>query len=285
MRNSTRALFRLNRGSIPRFLHAYFYARWPALYLALARRALEWARTTGNVSPGGYWERSYHSKVLRREEAEKIIRLDRPLTVPEPERVVPFEGVNRIILSGEGPFAVITCPCRQTRGEAGCRPRDVCLAVGEPFVGFMLEHGSAGARSITREEALAIIAETDRRGNLHTAWFKDAMGGRFYAICNCCPCCCLGLLAMRRSGNAGRTLLPSGYAAAVERERCTACGACLAACPFGALREGAEGRPEVEEARCFGCGICRSRCPAGAISLRLAPSRGVPLDVEELSRG
>lgn len=49
--------------------------------------------------------------------------------------------------------------------------------------------------------------------------------------------------------------------------RCTACGACLATCPEGALLP-APGRPVVVEARCTDCLACIEVCPAGAIEER-----------------
>jgi ferredoxin len=46
--------------------------------------------------------------------------------------------------------------------------------------------------------------------------------------------------------------------------RCTACGACLATCPEGALVP-APRRPRVDGARCTACLECVEVCPAGAI--------------------
>jgi ferredoxin len=50
-------------------------------------------------------------------------------------------------------------------------------------------------------------------------------------------------------------------------ERCRACGACVAACPTGALRL-ARGRGSVRlvrPARCTYCGRCEAVCSSGAI--------------------
>jgi hypothetical protein len=38
-------------------------------------------------------------------------------------------------------------------------------------------------------EALDLLRAEHERGHLHSAWFKDVMLNRFYAICNCCKCC------------------------------------------------------------------------------------------------
>ncbi|MGH9087693.1 MAG: 4Fe-4S binding protein [Acidimicrobiales bacterium] len=48
-------------------------------------------------------------------------------------------------------------------------------------------------------------------------------------------------------------------------DRCTACGACLATCPTGALLP-APGRPLVVDRRCTGCLECVEICPRGAIA-------------------
>jgi len=47
--------------------------------------------------------------------------------------------------------------------------------------------------------------------------------------------------------------------------RCTACGACLATCPEGALVP-APRRPALVAWACTGCLACLEVCPAGAVS-------------------
>jgi Fe-S-cluster-containing hydrogenase component 2 len=49
----------------------------------------------------------------------------------------------------------------------------------------------------------------------------------------------------------------------LNAERCTACGACAAACPFGAISLDGDGRPLV----CVYCGICARYCPHGVLAL------------------
>lgn len=50
---------------------------------------------------------------------------------------------------------------------------------------------------------------------------------------------------------------------------CLSFGDCVAACPHGAVRSGADGFPIVDFAKCRGCGRCVAACPKGLI--RLAP--------------
>ena len=53
--------------------------------------------------------------------------------------------------------------------------------------------------------------------------------------------------------------------AIVDRSICVACGACVKACPRGAISVHRGCWAEVEESRCVGCGLCAKTCPAGCI--------------------
>jgi heterodisulfide reductase subunit A len=55
----------------------------------------------------------------------------------------------------------------------------------------------------------------------------------------------------------------------VRAESCSACGACVAVCPFGAIEIDESKRVAVvNEALCKGCGVCSATCRSGAIDLR-----------------
>jgi heterodisulfide reductase subunit A-like polyferredoxin len=78
------------------------------------------------------------------------------------------------------------------------------------------------------------------------------MLGRFYAICNCCSCCCG---AMQAHHNGTPMLASSGYVAHVDAELCAACGTCADYCQFAAISVD-NGFACIDATACMGCGVC-----------------------------
>ncbi len=105
------------------------------------------------------------------------------------------------------------------------------------------------------------------------------MGDRFFAICNCCKCCCGGIEAMVKYG--APTMVSSGYVAAIDAANCSACGICVEACPFHALS--LDSIAVVDRAKCMGCGVCQSQCAFEAIALVRDETKPAPLDVRALT--
>ncbi|MFH1150444.1 MAG: 4Fe-4S binding protein [Actinomycetota bacterium] len=219
---------------------------------------------------------TYHGKIVPLEHAEALVTIEEDIELRDLETVIPYKVARDIVLESPQSIALMDCPCRSLQ-ENPCEPLGVCMAVGEPFASFVVEHGVMNGRRITSEEAVEILREEDRRGHVHGAYFKDVAGGRFYAICNCCTCCCLGMQAWNRLKIP--IICSSGYVARVSTD-CTACGDCAEICPFGAvtLQETAV----VDEAVCMGCGVCEGACPDVLISLEPDPTRSGPLDIKKL---
>ncbi|MGE5389883.1 MAG: ATP-binding protein [Deltaproteobacteria bacterium] len=271
-RKSTRDFFAFSDMTFMQKLEGYFYGVRPDLYLKPAKWPWAVKKLEGTTA------NEYHGKVITRRDAAKIVKLDRPVSFQASEKVIPFPVARSIILEGAPPLAVMECPCRAQKPDA-CEPRDVCMVVGEPFVSLVLEHRSGHARRITTEEALGILEQEEKRGHIHTAWFKTVMHDRFYTICNCCTCCCLGMASYHRDVP---RITHSGYRPVNDRDGCIECGECETSCPFRAVIC-LEGSPQINDNKCMGCGICVSHCPVGAIKLELAPDRGIPLDLDRLA--
>jgi len=51
----------------------------------------------------------------------------------------------------------------------------------------------------------------------------------------------------------------------VDKEACTGCAACEAACPVEAIK--VAGKAEVNADTCIDCGTCVDECPTQALSL------------------
>ena len=56
--------------------------------------------------------------------------------------------------------------------------------------------------------------------------------------------------------------------AVVDKSICVACGACMKACPKGAISVCRGCYAAADAAKCVGCGLCAKACPAGCIAIR-----------------
>ena len=228
---------------------------------------------------------TYHSKVVRLEDANKFITINQNIELRNLDQVLPYKHAKDIILKNPQNIVAYECGCRGQKKDS-CKPSDVCLVVGEPFVDLVRMFQPFRSHRISQEEALRILKEEDDRGHVHTAWFKTAMLDRFYTICNCCSCCCLGINFM--NDYKMNTVLPSGYRA-ISGEDCSGCGECSKYCQFDAVEmipysENDKERKKynIVAEKCFGCGICQSKCKKENISLILDPEKGIPLNIESL---
>lgn len=219
---------------------------------------------------------TYHGKVMPLGHAEDLVMVKEDIELTGLEHVIPYKVARDIVIRQPQRIALFDCPCRSLQ-ENPCEPLDVCMAVGDPIAGFILEHGAFKAREISSEEAVEVLRREHERGHVHNAFFKDVAGGRFFAICNCCRCCCVGMQAWNRFGSP--ILASSGYVASVG-EGCEACGDCAEMCPFDAVE--VDETAVVDAVKCMGCGVCEGACQYDAISLVEDPSRSGPLDIKRL---
>ena len=317
LRPSTRAFWQAARqrpgSGVGEALHGLMYLKWPEIYIRtglgrglaakILREPAAWlCRVFGlwKSDSGRRFADTYHGKVMPAPDITRLIRVNRSLDIHVPEKVLPYALARDIILDNPADLALLDCPCRST-AKNPCLPLDVCIIVGRHIVDFVLEHHPAKSRRVTTDEAVAVVEAAHKRGHVSHAFFKEAVLGRYYAICNCCSCCC-GAMRIHRSGVP--MLASSGYVAALEAETCLRCGLCAKTCPFDAVerpepervtdarREGGQERDEDKPRRkarkdaplprilteaCLGCGLCVLHCPAKALRLERDPAKPAPV--------
>jgi ferredoxin len=257
-------------------IHAYVYGRWTNQYNSAL---VNWVMPRLNARQREEWANHYHGKVLTPELAAELITLDHDIDARNQEHIVPYPMARDIVLKAPVNITLYECACRHARAN-GCAPTDVCMTFGGTSADFQLDHNPQSARRITQAEALDILRAEHERGHLHSAWFKDILGDRMFAICNCCKCCCGGIEAMNKYG--AKTMASSGYVAAIDEGNCTVCGVCVEACPFDALSMDT-GVTAVDRNKCMGCGVCEGQCQFEAIALVRDESKPAPLDVRVLA--
>lgn len=256
-------------------LHGYIYLRIFKQYLKFLIRT----NPTSHQSVRKFVANRYHSKVLTNNHARRLITLDKDIPYQEIEQIVPYKIARSIVMKAPPKIAAFECACRHSRPNP-CLPTQVCLFIGELYADFMLEHHPKESQLLTQTEALKIIDEEHERGHIHSAWFKDATIDRFYAICNCCKCCCGGIETMVKYGIP--IMASSGYVAQSDDGKCKTCGTCVNVCPFNALSLNQD-HVIINWNKCMGCGVCVDKCTNKVLSLVRDEKKGVPLEVDLLT--
>lgn len=178
--------------------------------------------------------------------------------------VEPYESAADIIAKAQA-WGVTDCICRQQQaliGEPCGHPLDVCMILSDRPGAF---DGATAIHALTQEEALATLRRAAEAGLVHSV--SNSREGLQY-ICNCCTCACGILRGMAELGIAN-VVARSSFVNQVDESLCIGCGACVAACPFGALSVGDVAT--VDTVRCVGCGVCTLACPQNALSLIRRP--------------
>ncbi|MDI6819615.1 MAG: ATP-binding protein [Candidatus Hodarchaeaceae archaeon] len=77
------------------------------------------------------------------------------------------------------------------------------------------------------------------------------------------------LLALGGGKTISSTEIEASEKAVVDGSKCTGCGNCVSACPFGAIVV-QNRRPTVVRLMCEGCGVCEVVCPVNAVEVKKA---------------
>ncbi len=176
---------------------------------------------------------------------------------------LPYEEVERYIDEASD-IAAADCVCRITNrllGKGCDHPYEgMCLWLG-PFADFYVRTGRG--KRITKEEAKATLKKAAESGLVHQT--MSMQEGSPY-ICNCCSCCCMGSLSVRKYFKSPDPALRSNYMPDISIDDCAGCETCIMYCQGDALQM-ENGVPVVNEKQCLGCGLCAFHCPSGAITM------------------
>jgi ferredoxin len=167
--------------------------------------------------------------------------------------------------------AVGLCYCRHKMShvDRDCdAPREICLTFNTT-ADSLARHGYG--REIGVSEALDLLQEARDRGLVQLG--ENAQRGVNF-ICNCCPCCCEGLIAARKIG-VTRALQTSAWIPVVDEAHCNGCGKCVNACPVESMALVSAHDPNhpklrkamLDPATCLGCGVCARACDRNALSM------------------
>ena len=212
-------------------------------------------------------------------------KLPQMRTIPIAKSIHPqhnsstFDEVTALLQQAEEPFVIFECICRKKKSLAGhtCKITDrqeTCLAVGSMARTALL---SGSGREITREEALSIIEQNQKQGLV----LQPSNSQKAEFICSCCGCCC-GMLGIHQALPKPMEFWASNFYAAVDRDTCEGCGACVKRCQVDAVKVSAKKQPAVVDLdRCLGCGVCVPACPTQSITLVKKPAEVRPPQTRE----
>ncbi|MFX1570007.1 MAG: 4Fe-4S binding protein [Promethearchaeota archaeon] len=201
---------------------------------------------------------------------EKLIKVDKSFDVEN--QVLPFEVVKDMIDKNDT-FGVIPCQCRligeYTGDPCELAPAEMgCFVVGESAKRWISE---GAARSLTREEAIDFIRETEKRGLIHNT-ISDTSKDTSRFICNCCSCHCGVLHPAKLYSYKG--VVETNFVPEFDMELCTKCETCMKKCQSNAIyhlwpkkSDSSDESMKVREDLCVGCGICAVNCPNNAIKM------------------
>jgi ferredoxin len=187
-----------------------------------------------------------------------------------PMKIYPSQTVLELIekLPDPNSIALVHCFCRHYHKLVGesCRfemPPESCMAIG-PLSKHAVNNGLG--RSISKEEARALIQELEKKGAVHQVFHEcEDLDRPEIAICNCCWDCC-GVFGSYNRGYMPLQLKSYFEARLIDSSLCTGCETCADHCPVQAIVV-KDAKAVIQEGKCIGCGQCELQCPAGAIEL------------------
>ena len=152
------------------------------------------------------------------------------------QEAIGLEKISYWLHKYEGKYAKSMCSCRASRDKLGegCGDdvENWCIAVGD-MADYVVQ--TQRGEYITYDEAMEIFKKAEDNGFVHQITNIDGEQ-KIFGIrnCNVNVCNALRTSQLFNTPNMSR----SAYVAAVETEKCVACGRCVENCPAGAVKLG-----------------------------------------------
>ena len=152
------------------------------------------------------------------------------------QEAIGLEKISYWLHKYEGKYAKSMCSCRASRDKLGegCGDdvENWCIAVGD-MADYVVQ--TQRGEYITYDEAMEIFKKAEDNGFVHQITNIDGEQ-KIFGICNCNVNVCNALRTSQLFNTPN--LSRSAYVAAVESEKCVACGRCVEHCPAGAVKLG-----------------------------------------------
>lgn len=185
--------------------------------------------------------------------------------------ILDYERTSEIIKKASN-IGVGICYCRHKMShmDKACdAPLEICMTFGTT-ASSLIKYGYA--REVCVSECMSLL-EKAYDHNLVQIGENEQEGLPF--ICNCCGCCCEGLLAIKKFGTLN-AINTTNFLPEIKEANCNGYGRCVLACPVGALNIVSENvtnakvikKATLDEEVCLGCGVCVRCCNRGSINLK-----------------
>ncbi|KAB2954253.1 4Fe-4S dicluster domain-containing protein [Heliorestis acidaminivorans] len=187
--------------------------------------------------------------------------------------ILDYERASYIIKSATT-IAVGLCYCRHKMEHLGkncSAPMSNCMTFGNT-ASSLIKHGHA--RAISPSEGLALLQEAYEHNLVQCG---ENVREEVSFLCNCCGCCCEGLIAVRKFGML-QPIHTTNYLPKINEKECNGCGRCAKVCPIEAIQMTSQSLDErkkakIDESICLGCAVCIRCCPTKCLILKERPQR------------
>ncbi|GKU27052.1 4Fe-4S dicluster domain-containing protein [Clostridium folliculivorans] len=178
--------------------------------------------------------------------------------------IMDYDRASNVIKEAKH-IAVSMCFCRhkmQHLGENCDAPMETCITLGNT-AHTLSKNGYA--RTIDASEGLDILNMAYEHNLVQCG--ENVRNGSVF-MCNCCGCCCEGMLAVKKFGYMA-PIQTTAFLPQVTDESCVGCGKCSKVCPIEAIKvDPITKKAKVDEGICLGCGVCVRNCPKKSIYLK-----------------